>query len=202
MWHALTAAYLTLSAAGTDPGASFSNPSSHGNRSYESRSFPIDASEPPSTPVQLGETAPDFSYQAHDGPWRHLHDLTRHASVLLVFGASERELRVLEQERERMLDMGVVAVAFLDVRSGAAWSTVNRLGLRYTVISDQRQVIATQFNLIEPTNGSTLPGWFMIDRQRKVRDLDRGRMPREGFDRLAARALGLPSEDQVFPTTR
>src|SRR5438067_2083412 len=59
------------------------------------------ATEPPVSEVRVGDIAPDFSYQAGDGSWRSLHDLTRGGHVLLVFAPRERELHAIERDRER-----------------------------------------------------------------------------------------------------
>jgi len=120
--------------------------------------------------------------------------------VLLVFGANDADLRTLEQERAQLRALGVVPVAVLDVRPGRAGSTVRRLGLGYSVFADPRRVIATQFNSIHATNGSAVPAWFVIDRKRRVRGLQRGRLPREDYPLLARRALALPLPGVALPT--
>ncbi|MBI1795790.1 MAG: redoxin domain-containing protein [Candidatus Eisenbacteria bacterium] len=148
--------------------------------------------EPQASPVDLGDIAPDFSYQAADGRWQHLHDLLAQGPTLLVFGPTDVVLRAIERDRERLYDMGVVPVAVLDVRNGAARTTVEQLGLRYVVLADSRGVIAAQFNAVDGRTGREIPSLFVLDRKRRVRALMRTSLPARGYVSLAANALGIP----------
>jgi peroxiredoxin len=154
--------------------------------------------EPPPVEVQVGDPAPNFSYQGFDGRWMRLHHLLDQGPVLLVIAPGQEELRRLEQERESLLDLGVIPVAIVDLRSGAARSLAQRLGLRYTVISDQRRVIASLFNVVH--DGRVAPSWFVIDRQGKVRGLLRGRIPAFDYPQLCARVLALPLPGATLPS--
>jgi peroxiredoxin len=158
--------------------------------------------EIPATEVRLGDRAPDFSYQGVDGSWRHLRDILEQGPTLLVFGADELTLRVIEHERERLLDLGVVPVAVTDLRSGAARALVRRYDLRFTVLSDRRGVVAAQFNAIDPGSGRQLPTWFVLDPKRRVRGLGRRRLPLRGYPALAANALGLPAPGAALPASK
>src|SRR5262245_41384766 len=158
--------------------------------------------EPPPTPVDLGDTAPDFSYQGADGRWRHLHDLLVQGPAVLVFGANDVVLRAVEHERERLLDMGVIAVAVVDAKSGAARAAVDRLGLRYVVLSDSRNVIAGQFNAVDIRSGRQVPAMFVLDRTRRVRGLVRTSLPVRDYVGFAANALGLPVPGTPLPAAR
>jgi peroxiredoxin len=148
--------------------------------------------EPPVTPVDLGDNAPDFSYQASDGRWRHLHDLLLQGPTVLVFGANDGVLRAIEHDRDRLLDMGVIPVAIVDAKNGAARTTVEKLGLHFMVLSDSRGVIAGQFNAVDGRSGRQLPVLFVLDRTRRVRALMRTTLPVRDYVGLAADALGLP----------
>lgn len=158
--------------------------------------------EPPSTPVVLGDAAPDFSYQGADGRWRHLHDLLVQGPALLVFGADEAVLRAVERERERLLDLGVIPVAILDARGGTARAMVQRHQLQYMVLADPRGVIAGQFNALDPRSGRTLPCLFVLDRSRRVRGLLRTHLPLQGYPALAANALGVSVRGRTVPASR
>jgi hypothetical protein len=79
-------------------------------------SRPVDL---PATEVCLGDIAPDFSYQGADARWRRLRDLVADHPVLLVFGANEATLRILESERQALMDAGVLPVAVAGSRLGA-----------------------------------------------------------------------------------
>lgn len=158
--------------------------------------------ETPATEVRLGDRAPDFSYQGVDGGWRRLRDILTQGPVLLVFGADELTLRVIEHERERLLDLGVVPVAVTDLRSGAARALVSRYDLRFTVLSDRRGVIAAQYNAIDPGSGRQVPTWFVLDPKRRVRGLGRRRLPLRGYSSLVANALGLPTPGVALPASK
>lgn len=168
----------------------------------ESRTMQPGQPEPPPTVVGLNDVAPDFSYQTADGRWRHLHEMVRTGPVLLVFGATDLVLRSLEHEREPLMDLGVIPVVVLEGRSGPARSTVERLGLRYTVIADSRSVIAEQFNAVNPTTGRQLASLFVIDRGCRVRALERVSLPVRGYVSLAANALGIAQRDVPLPASR
>jgi peroxiredoxin len=156
--------------------------------------------EPPATLVALADPAPDFSYPSEGKRWLHLHDLLAQGPVLLVFATDDPQLVALQGERGRLLDLGVVPVAVLDRRSGAAASAARRLGLEYLVIADVQRVIASQFNMLDPDSRQTAPGWFVIDRTGRVRALNRSGLPSHGYARLAATALAIPSPDVTLPT--
>jgi len=157
--------------------------------------------EPPTTEVRIGDVAPDFSYQAFDGRWRRLHELRAQGPVLLVFVPDENELRSMERQRARLLDLGVVPVAVLDVSPRATLGLVQKLGLQFSVLSDPRSVIAEQFNAIDWRTHATQAAWFLLDAKGMVRALDRGSFPDEPVA-MAAQALGRPAPGTAVPTSR
>lgn len=161
--------------------------------------LPERSQDPPFATVSAGDPAPDFSFEARDHQWRSLHDLLEQGDVLLVFGADDDRLHVLEAERDALLSKGIVPVAVLDRRDGAAWSTTERLSLHYGVVPDARGVIAAQFNLVNPETGRPYPSWFLVDRKGTVRGLHRGRLPEQGFTAIAERALGIADRDAALP---
>ncbi len=156
----------------------------------------------PTTEVCLGDVAPNFSYLGVDGRWHRLRDLVAQGPVLLVFGADELTLRVIEHERERLLDLGVIPVAVTDRRARAARAMVNRFDLRFTILSDVQGTIAAQFNAMDPRTGRHLPAWFVLDAKRRVRGLSRKGLPLRGYTSLAANALGLPANGVALPASR
>jgi peroxiredoxin len=157
------------------------------------------ALETPATEVCLGDAAPNVSYQGGDARWRRLKEITAQGPVLLVFGADPRTLRALEREREALLDLGVVPVAVMSSRLGAARAAATRLDLRYTVIGDPQGVIAAQFNALDGASGRHLPAWFVLDGGLRVRGLGRKALPARGYPALAAEALGVPARDRPVP---
>jgi peroxiredoxin len=156
--------------------------------------------EPPTTEVCVGDPAPNFAYQGYDGRWLRLQHLLDQGSVLLVIGASDAQLIQIEREREALLRLGVVPVAVVDRRPGAARKIATKLGLHYTVLADGRQVIAAQFNAAE--NGRMIPGFFVVDERGKVRSLLRGSLPPEDYPQACARALALPLPGTSLPASR
>lgn len=158
--------------------------------------------EPPATEVCLGDIAPDFAYQGPDARWRRLRELVAEAPILLVFGANDGVLRIIEGEREALMDHGVIPVAIVGSRLGAARAIVNRLELRFTVLADPQGVIAAQFNALDPASGRQLPSWFVLDARRRVRGLGRQALPLRGYAELAADALGLPSHTATRPAAK
>ena len=157
--------------------------------------------EPPSSTVAVGDAAPDFSFETADRHGRRLHDLLAQGSVLIVFTPAESQLVALEKERDAMLQRGVLPVAVMDRREGAARSAAARLGLHYLVIGDPRGVIAEQFNLLDAAGPRCRPGWFVVDRDGRVRGLHRAPLPESNFAALAFRALGLPAADASLPAS-
>lgn len=164
--------------------------------------LPARPADTPATEVCLGDVAPDFSYQAVDARWRRLHDLVADHPALLVFGANEGVLRIVESDREALLDLGVLPVAVMGSRLGATRAVVQRLDLRFTVLADPQGVIASQFNAIDPANGRQLPAWFVLDSRRHVRALGRRELPLRGYAELVAEALGLPPRAGTVPAAR
>jgi len=158
--------------------------------------------EPPATEVCLGDKAPDFSYQGPDARWRRLRDLVAETPVLLVFGANDGVLRIIEGECDALMDLGVIPVAVVRSRLGVARAIVNRLELRFTVLADPQGVIAAQFNAVDPANGHQLPAWFILDTRRRVRGLGRQGLPLRGYAELAAEALGLPAKAATRPAAK
>jgi len=158
--------------------------------------------EPPATEVCLGDIAPDFAYQGPDARWRRLRDLVAEAPILLIFGANDGVLRIVEGEREALMDLGVIPVAVVSSRLGVARAIVSRLELRYTVLADPQGVIAAQFNALDPASGRHFPSWFMLDAKRRVRGLGRQGLPLRGYAELAADAMGVPSNTATRPAAR
>ncbi len=160
----------------------------------------VDA-EPPSSTVSVGDNAPNFSFETPDHHGRRLRDLLAQGSVLLVFTPTEDQMKSMERERDGMLQRGVLPVAVVDRRDGAARALVLRLKLHYPVLGDPRGVIAEQFNLLDATGPRCRPGWFVVDRQGRVRGLHRALLPEDDFTSLATRALGLPEDGATLPAS-
>lgn len=149
----------------------------------------VTSSEPmrPESPGLTGE-APDFQFLANDGRWKSLHDLRRESHVLLVFEPAEAQLAALEREAESLRGQGVNVIAVFSHGESANWSKIERLGLTYSLLSDPRGELASQFR-IASESGAPHPSWFLVDRDGRVRGLERGSLPETGFTGVVAGAL-------------
>lgn len=151
--------------------------------------------------IDIGSTAPDFSYTALDGAANRLHDLRAQGPVLIVIGAQEEQLLALQRQRDELLGMGVVPVAIVDRRDGQVRRQVERLRLAYPVIPDSRRLIAAQFNSLEPASRAAVPAWFVVDQRGHVRDLGRFTWPEREWAEIASTALGLPRQVEPRPAS-
>jgi len=157
------------------------------------------ATEPPSAPLMVGDVAPDFVWQSSERRPVSMKDLLVHGSLLLVFAPTDEDLKAIQRDREAPLDLGVVPVAVINTRPGAANGKAHRLGLSYTLVPDTRRVIASQYGAVDENRQSMVPAWFVVDRRAQVRALGRGSIPSAGFPRLAATVLAIPSGDVTLP---
>jgi peroxiredoxin len=174
--------------------ATAAGPASAEDRAAPSVTFsnasPSLATETDSRPrVSNGNKAPDFQYQSYDQLWQHLHNLLDHGDVLLLFGASDVDLRTLERERELLLKGGVTPLAVVEKSERDVWASVRRLGLTFSLLADPRGVIGTQYGVFEPGPGRSRSTWFLIDRKGKVRQSADG-MPSQSWPSVTAMALG------------
>lgn len=192
MWLSLMSLYFLLLGSGDRVGVVTASRPERSSGTPQSAAQP----EPPVMVIRVGDPAPNFSFQGFSGHWMRLHHLLDQGSVLLVFGASEADLRRLQAERGGLLDMGVIPVVVLDDRPGSVRNMVKRLGLQYTVLSDPRAVIADQFNVAE--DREIAPSWFVVDQRGRVRGLNRGGLS-ASYTRIAARSLALPMPGSIFP---
>lgn len=197
MWHSLVSVSLVLLASGE-----FARPATapRPERPIGSGLSSGRLPEPPVLVLRVGDPAPNFSFEGYRGQWMRLHHLLDQGPVLLVFGAREADLRRIQEERARLLDLGVVPVAIVDRKASATRTWVKRLGLQYTVLSDTRGVIAGQFNMLDA--GVVAPGWFVLDPRGRVRGLTRGQLPTADYSRLCARSLALPMPGVMLPAVR
>lgn len=157
------------------------------------------AAEPPSSTLMVGDIAPDFAWQVGDRRFASMKEALAQGSLLLVFAPNDRQLRAIEEERDALLDLGVVPIGVLNARGGAASGTARRLGLSFTLVPDSRRVIAGQYGATDDNRQSMLPAWFVVDRRGQVRALGRGSIPAGGFPRLAATVLAIPTGDIALP---
>lgn len=149
------------------------------------------AEEPAPTRLTSGHKAPDFQYQSYDQLWQNLHNFLEHGDVLLVFGASDVDLRTLERERESLVKGGVLPLAVVEKADREVWASVRRLGLTYSLMADPRGAIGTVYGVYDPSLGHSITSWFFIDRRCKVRSSGIG-ISSQGWLGLASNAFGRP----------
>lgn len=153
------------------------------------------------SPIPVGRRAPDFQYQATDAMWQYLHNVLEVGDVLLVFGASDVELRTLERERSTFLRAGIVPLAVVERSDREVWTTVRRLGLTYSLLADPKGVIGRQYGVFDPARRVSSSTWFVIDTKGRVREVG-GRVPAEGWPTLVAASLGRSIEGSAQASTR
>jgi peroxiredoxin len=134
------------------------------------------------------ESAPDFQFLGNDGRWRFLHDLRSQGHVLMVFEPGDRQLAALELEVDSLRARGVIPVAVFRNCEAENWSRIERLGLTFSLLSDPRGDLAAQFE-IAPDPARRSPGWCLVDRDGRLRELEGDAPPASGFADAAALAL-------------
>jgi len=139
--------------------------------------------------LNIGNRAPDFQYQSYDAMWQHLHNVLEHGDVLLVFGASDVDLRTIERERETLMKAGVMPLAVLERNDRDVWASVRRLGLTFSLLADPKGAIGAQYGVFDPGLGRSRSSWFVIDVKGRVRQIGSD-MPSQGWPMMAATALG------------
>ena len=138
-----------------------------------------------------GSKAPDFQYQSYDALWQNLHNVLEHGDVLLLFGASDVDLRTLEREREVLVRGRVTPLAVVERNDREVWASVRRLGLTFSLLADPRGVIGAQYGVFDPSLGRSQAAWFVIDAKGRIRQMG-GTMPSQSWPVVTATALGRP----------
>jgi peroxiredoxin len=172
---------LAKTAAGSAPNAA-------ATPSATSTTAPADVPRPK---FGSGNRAPDFQYQSYDELWQNLHNVLEHGDVLLVFGATDVDLRTIERERDVLVKGGLIPLAVVEKSDRDVWASVRRLGLTFSLMADPRGAIGAQYGVYDPSIGHSVGSWFMIDRKGKVRSSGIG-MPAQSWLALASNAFGHP----------
>ena len=154
-------------------------------------SAPADAGGAAAPKLGPGSKAPDFQYQSYDALWQNLHNVLEHGDVLLVFGASDVDLRTLEREREVLVKSRVTPLAVVEKNDRDVWASVRRLGLTFSLLADPRGVIGAQYGVYDASLGHSSSAWFVIDVKGRIRQTGTT-MPKQSWPVVAATALGRP----------
>jgi peroxiredoxin len=144
----------------------------------------------PTTFLEVGDTAPAFSYLDTDGRWHSFDRLLDRGPVLLLFGATDDDLRGIERARNVFVDLGTLPVVAMDRRAGSAAKLARSLDVSSPVISDPRCAIASLFNSLDPVTHRHSPAFFVLDGKRTVRMVGHGALPAT-MELVSATARGL-----------
>jgi peroxiredoxin len=154
-------------------------------------SSPTAPADTPRPKYGTGNKAPDFQYQSYDDLWQNLHNVLEHGDVLLVFGATDVDLRTIERERETLMKGGLIPLAVVEKNDRDVWASVRRLGLTFSLMADPRGAIGSQYGVYDASLGRSVGSWFLIDKKGKVRSSGIG-MPAQSWLALASNAFGRP----------
>jgi len=179
--NAVQPVILAKNAAGPSPTAA----------APSSASSPTAPADTPRPKYASGNRAPDFQYQSYDDLWQNLHNVLEHGDVLLVFGATDVDLRTLEREREVLVKGGLIPLAVVEKSDRDVWASVRRLGLSFSLMADPRGAIGAQYGVYDASLGRSVGSWFLIDKKGKVRSSGIG-MPAQSWLALASNAFGRP----------
>lgn len=144
----------------------------------------------PTTYLQEGDRAPGFSYLDPHGDWRSFDRLLEAGPVLLVFGASEEDIRGIERQHAAFVELGAVPVVAMDRKFGSTQSVARKLSMESTAISDPRGSIASLFNSVDPLTHRHAQSYFLLDGSRRVLKVEHGHLP-HALQLVAAVARGL-----------
>jgi peroxiredoxin len=162
-----------------------------GSSSTPSATSPTAPADAPRPKYGSGNKAPDFQYQSYDELWQNLHNVLEHGDVLLVFGATDVDLRTIEREREVLVKGGLIPLAVVEKSDRDVWASVRRLGLTFSLMADPRGAIGAQYGVYDASLGHSVGSWFLIDKKGKVRSSGIG-MPAQSWLALATNAFGRP----------
>jgi peroxiredoxin len=164
-----------------------------------SRALQPRAVEPASATLNVGDTAPAFSYMGNDGSWHHLDDLVADGALLLVFGASDRDLASIDEYSPAFRELGVTPVAILRMATRGTRATAKRLQLESRLLADPMCAIAGLYNSLDPTSCGPVSSYFVLDQGRRIRAMRYGPLPPpELLVASAARALGRPLPPSIL----
>ncbi len=168
----------------------------------EQHALPLECPEPEAATLQVGASAPMFSFQGDDGHWHHFQELIAHNPVVLVFGATDEDLKDLDRLHATFDDTGVGVVAVLHLPTRRTIAIGRRLGVTRTLVSDPMSAIASLYHSRESSSGRHLPAYFVIDTKGALRAMYYGPLPPVPLVLAsAARGLGRPLPASAFTST-
>lgn len=166
------------------------------------RSFSPAFTEPEAAPLQIGASAPMFSFLGADGRWHRFEELLTLGSVVVIFAPTDDDLAGVQSYRESLEQIGVRAVPILDLPTRKTSALAKKLGYDGTLLSDPMSAIAGLYHTINATSGAHVASYFVIDGKRSLRAMYYGPLPApEILLATAARSLGRPLPSSAFTST-
>jgi len=139
-------------------------------------------------PAEQSGLAPDFQYLGSDGRWKFLHDLRSEGHVLLVFEPADAQLMGIEREADSLRRQGVIPVAVFRRRASANWSAIERLHLTFSLLSDPRGDLTSEFQGAA-ASGPPRPACYVVARDGRLCELEHDALPGSGFAEAVSAAL-------------
>ena len=159
--------------------------------------------EPGPASLQIGSPAPTFSYlAAADGRWHPFTEVLGQNDVVLVFDPTDEELSGIERQRELFAQIGIQVVGVTDLSTRKTTSLAKRLPYSGLLVSDPMGAIASLFHSIDPSTGTRVNSYFVIDKKLRLRAMYFGPIPTpELLAATAARSLGRTLPPSAFTST-
>ena len=160
------------------------------------------STEPDAATLQVGGSAPMFSFIGADGRWHRSDELLSRGPVLMMFAADEEDLAAIQKLLSVFDELGVRPVAVLGMSTRSTSALTRKLGLTIPLVSDPMSAIAGLYHCVEPATGSHVPSYFVIDAKRTLRSMYYGPLPPpQLLVASAARSLGRPLPPSMFTTS-
>lgn len=138
-----------------------------------------------------GDVAPEVAFRDARFGWQRLSALCGGGGALLVFEPSDDEMVALQRASAALAAGGIEPVAVRRASGAANWKAIERLGLRYSLLSDPRGVVGAAYGVDAATAGATR--WFVVDRGARIAAAGHGGVAEPGFAaRVAAALPGAP----------
>lgn len=146
--------------------------------------------------VKVGDTAPDFTLKDQAGKDVKLSSFAGKKNVLVAFyphdfsGGCTTQMKCVQKDIKKVqaLDFVVLAISVDAVESHARFATT--LGVQFTLLADPDLAVAKLYDVAAAAGGYASRSAFVVDKEGKVRWLDRNlKVPQgtlDGTDLLAA----------------
>lgn len=145
--------------------------------------------------IETGKDAPDFSLENFNGEKISLSDYKGKRDMLLIFVRGDWcpgchiMLRMYERERKKFQDKNVMLFAIGPDPAGVNKAMVEKLGIEFAVLSDERMEVARKYSVKIQEDGPgknfdpgvPLPASFLVDKEGIIRYTSRADRAGEFF---------------------